>query len=949
MFKCFKNIKSVNYSDMNISTLSAKIFIVVVSLSFLSALTFAKTVLTGEQSIPLKHWTYKIDPDNQGRHQHWLRGQEGWHDAIVPHNWDLDDLLANYKGKVWYKTSFSTLRSERRSVVLFLEAVSMSYKVFINGTAVGGVMCGNYEEEYNLTKYLKYGVANSLVIEVDNALKWGAYWNWGGIRRIPRLLLREHAFISHQRIETAPDLNSGMASVKVGVTMVNTAGIEKKFLLKHALYFEGKLIAVKPIHVSLKPHQQVVQSVSYSLSKDQVRLWDMDHPYLYSSTCQLMDAERAIFSVNERFGIRKIEVRKGNFYLNGEKVRLAGYNWVADDRTTGNQLPEFRFKEDIDLMKIAGANMARLSHRPLPRDVMDYLDEKGILVIAEFNNWPQFLNARNKESEVFVKKLIDQNFNHPCIIGWSVGNEMGNKNENPEVNDYVEHTVKYIKSHLDPTRLVSYASNTADWQNDDAAKYCDFIMINKYDNYDNAIDSLRKKYKDKAIFMSEYGGHATNLIYDTPNATTFRSLMVDRLKRNDNMIGYALWTFNDYRSGYQAPNPATTTPIHQNRQWGIVDVYRNKKRAFQQIRNFYAPVEHLQLSIQQSKDDATNAEISITPRGTNDIPSFNLRGYVLVWETEAPPARTAFDFINLPDIHPGDPVLKLPVKLKNEAGVNFVKVSLLSPTGYVVKDTTVYLAPPLRPQVSQWIRGDQQVRVLFEKNKTATSYRLHYLENKTLHVGEPTIDHYLETPTLTVGKSYKIWLTAINDFGESMPSDTIQFLSRPGYVKLPPVIWLSEPADHGFFTGISYHYTDYGYQVRYGSDPALKDRWTVYTSSNWGMIHTRGLTNFKNYYYQVRSLASFSSAPNAWSEIKTIVPNPSHSFGSGYVEAFKQKGNSLLIGYRCPHNASQYLVSCRTNSGQLLMVKVNQSIPELIYLPNITTQQIVKVEVVPVN
>ena len=96
------------------------------------------------------------------------------------------------------------------------------------------------------------------------------------------------------------------------------------------------------------------------LSKSQVKLWHFDHPTLYKSTVTLQDQNGIVFQQTSRFGIRKIEIDGLRFLLNGESVRLAGYNWVADDRTTGNTLPEFRFKEDIDLMKTAGANMARI-------------------------------------------------------------------------------------------------------------------------------------------------------------------------------------------------------------------------------------------------------------------------------------------------------------------------------------------------------------------------------------------------------------------------------------------------------------------------------------------------------------------------------------------------------------------------------------------------------------
>ena len=196
-------------------------------------------------------------------------------------------------------------------------------------------------------------------------------------------------------------------------------------------------------------------------------------------------------------------------------------------------------------MKQAGANMARLSHRPLPEDVMDYLDEVGFLTVSEFNNWQPYYNPRAEEPREFARKLIWQQYNHPSVIGWSVGNEMGNWKEHVETNAYVDAIIKYVKQELDSTRFVLYVSNTADWQDNDAARYCDFIMINKYGNYEKGLRSLQERYPDKPVFVSEYGGYGINVIYDTPNNSSCSSMMVDCALGMEHVFGFSIWTFTD--------------------------------------------------------------------------------------------------------------------------------------------------------------------------------------------------------------------------------------------------------------------------------------------------------------------------------------------------------------------------------------------------------------------
>ena len=295
------------------------------------------------------------------------------------------------------------------------------------------------------------------------------------------LLIQEPISIDRQAIVSTPDLRNGTATISTTVYLTNKTSQSKAVQVQQTVDLSAVLRKTSnPQTVIIPANGSISCVINMLLSPKEVKLWHFDHPYLYNSTVQLTTGKTQQYAIANRFGIRKIELDQYRFLLNGESVRLAGYNWVADDRTTGSMLPEWRYKEDIDLMKIAGANMARLSHRPLPENVMDYLDEKGILVLSEFNNWPQFMNANSNEPKQFAAKLIQQSFNHPCVFGWSVGNENGNLKENPEVNDYVASIIQYIKKHLDSTRLVTYVSNTADFQDNDAAQFCDVIMINKY-------------------------------------------------------------------------------------------------------------------------------------------------------------------------------------------------------------------------------------------------------------------------------------------------------------------------------------------------------------------------------------------------------------------------------------------------------------------------------------
>ena len=66
----------------------------------------ANTIPIGEKKIEInQHWKFTIDPYSEGEDAHWFESNYivvGWKNASFPHNWNLDNEYANYKGKKWY-------------------------------------------------------------------------------------------------------------------------------------------------------------------------------------------------------------------------------------------------------------------------------------------------------------------------------------------------------------------------------------------------------------------------------------------------------------------------------------------------------------------------------------------------------------------------------------------------------------------------------------------------------------------------------------------------------------------------------------------------------------------------------------------------------------------------------------------------------------------------------
>jgi beta-galactosidase len=258
-----------------------------------------------------------------------------------------------------------------------------------------------------------------------------------------------------------------------------------------------------PFMAGLQPHTVEDVYVTTTLKNENVHLWHFDDPYLYNCTVSLKNGNEVLHEKKERFGLRKIEVDNKNysFKLNGEAIRPMGFNLVPDDRTTGNTLPLWRIKEDIDMMRAAGANMARLAHFPFPKEMLDYLDERGMMIIEEVPVWgyDTLVNKNNPAPKEWLKRLIADHYNHPSIIGWSVGNEIGNV---PGVMEYVDNAIQLVRS-LDSTRLATVVSHTADNGVKDIIQYSDIGLVNKYGQGIGMLaDKMHNFHPEKLLFYS---------------------------------------------------------------------------------------------------------------------------------------------------------------------------------------------------------------------------------------------------------------------------------------------------------------------------------------------------------------------------------------------------------------------------------------------------------------
>ncbi|TKD57921.1 glycoside hydrolase family 2 TIM barrel-domain containing protein [Flavobacterium sp. ASW18X] len=786
-----------------------------------------------------------------------------WVKVKVPGHWGTNNAYSNYTGKGWYRRSIALpkgwqQKKEDRYYLKF-EGVYHLSKIYLNGQYVGMNRGGFTPFEFDVTPYLNFNGENILAVEADNTAVVGATWNWGGIIRPVTLTRKNCIRIASQYLHAEPNLETGDAAVNIKVKLQNTSKDSRSITLKTKLFKKGE-IAEMVRTVTLRANSTETVAMQTLLPKNKVELWHFDHPVLYDFKTEIVEDSKMIDAKEDYFGIRKVELTASSMLFNGEPVRLAGFNRVSESRFWGSSEPKSVLLKDVHLMKEAGANFMRIMHGTQNENLIKICDSLGILLFEEINvrdldndefraqyyplekfkkatgidinpeeeeilhldqAYIKIRPAHNfevKEENYFLAKywlkgMIERDANRPSVIGWSVGDELNNH------FDYGKAAIAYVKENLDPYRLVTCVSNSGQkpeyTPETDPNTFVDLIMHNMYrwqGEPQEILDALRRKWPNKPIFISEYGFDPFSTTAIDGDKAVFSKWMNHFRHQNEFVIGTSMWTFNDYRSGYAG------TTAEENRVWGIVTTWRDKRKLFERIQQEHAPVHEIQVTSIDFKKQLAQLRIPIKSR--SDYPSYSLKGYQLAYDFVDQKGQTVYkNSEQLPMLHPEDSLWVGEISWGQlPKSVLALNLRLVAPTKHTRWATTVSFNKAITPKIKAVLAGDTNVRVVWDKVPNATAYFVRYgATAKSKKITARTIADFIDIEGLAPETNYGFELYALNDKAESNASDEV-FVTTTNK-PLPPVIWDAFITDDKLVIGYSSDFEDGDYTVFYGDSP----------------------------------------------------------------------------------------------------------------------------------
>ena len=164
----------------------------------------------------------------------------------------------------------------------------------------------------------------------------------------------------------------------------------------------------------------------FTLTLDNARLWTPETPNLY--TCRVSFADDV---VTETFGVRKVEWGTDGFLLNGKRYIIQGACIHHDNGLLGAVCDPDAVARKVRLLKENGYNAIRSAHNPCSKALLAECDRQGMLVMDEYiDHWyihkteHDYVDYFNEWWHQDLTDMVEKDYNHPCVVLYSTGNEV---------------------------------------------------------------------------------------------------------------------------------------------------------------------------------------------------------------------------------------------------------------------------------------------------------------------------------------------------------------------------------------------------------------------------------------------------------------------------------------------------------------------------------------------
>ena len=291
--------------------------------------------------------------------------------------------------------------------ILEFEGVYHNAEVWLNGQKAAFRPYGYTNFYVDCAPYLHAG-ENELRVIARNADQPNSRWYSGaGIYRPVQLWKARGAHITLNGVKIRTlSLQPAIVEVRVKTTAPGTVRLTVDDLPAMQQESDGEAV--------------------FTLTLDNARLWTPETPNLYTCRVSFADDE-----VTETFGVRKVEWGTDGFLLNGKRYIIQGACIHHDNGLLGAVCDPDAVARKVRLLKENGYNASRSAHNPCSKALLTECDRQGMLVMDEYiDHWyihkteHDYVDYFNDWWRQDLTDMVEKDYNHPCVVLYSTGNEV---------------------------------------------------------------------------------------------------------------------------------------------------------------------------------------------------------------------------------------------------------------------------------------------------------------------------------------------------------------------------------------------------------------------------------------------------------------------------------------------------------------------------------------------
>lgn len=480
-------------------------------------------------------WEFAFDDANEGLDEGWFDGRELPKRIIVPFAYQTELSGINDKGiheRIWYaRTVELTPEFCDRDLLLHFGAVDYAATVWVNGQEVGHHQGGHVPFQFDIAPYVKRG-ANRLTVRVEDRQDpeqprgkqshtglphsidyycTSGIWQTVWLEPVPAMRIEELRITAEAQkniLDVTVYLHAPSANWRIEVEVLE----------------QGKRVAIAEDRTPVATGRLRIV-IPYA------KLWSPETPNIYDLQVRLYEGKRLLDEVGSYAALRGIELRDGQFLLNGEPTYLKmvldqGY-WLDGYLTAPS---DQALQNDIGWAKMFGFNGVRKHQKIEDPRWLYWCDRLGLLVWEEMPNAREWSPKAEEQLTAEWQEAVRRDYNHPCIVAWVPVNEsMGF----PGIGQHHVGQYAFIERMVKVTRRLDSSRPVIDndgWEHTDITDIC---AIHDYtpsaallrDRYiktsetgelpprvwvgEKPLFARGSKYRNQPIMLSEVGGFLT--------------------------------------------------------------------------------------------------------------------------------------------------------------------------------------------------------------------------------------------------------------------------------------------------------------------------------------------------------------------------------------------------------------------------------------------------------